>query len=49
MPVDVMEEIQRIELDESSAQRVTWIAQVLKIVEELGLEQDVWRCKTYFT
>jgi alpha-amylase/alpha-mannosidase (GH57 family) len=44
----VLEEIERIELDESSVPRVTWIVQVLKIVGEIGLEPNIWRCQNIF-
>jgi hypothetical protein len=44
----VMEEIERIELDESSVPRVNWIVEVLKIVAEMGLKPRIWRCQNMF-
>ena len=44
----VFEEIEKIELDESSVPRVNWIVEVLKIVTEIGLKPRIWRSQNIF-
>ena len=44
----VLSEIERINTDGSSPQRVAWIAEVLKIVQEIGLKPDIWRSQNMF-
>jgi alpha-amylase/alpha-mannosidase (GH57 family) len=44
----LLDEIERIVRDESSPQRVMWIAEVLKIVQEIGLKPDIWRSQNVF-
>jgi alpha-amylase/alpha-mannosidase (GH57 family) len=44
----VLEEIESIEVDESSVPRVLWIVEVLKIVGELGLKPRIWRSQNMF-
>lgn len=44
----VFQEIERIDLDESSVPRVNWIAEILKIVAEMGLEPRIWRSQNIF-
>ncbi len=44
----LLREIERISTDESSSQRMTWITEVLKIVQEIGLKPDIWRSQNMF-
>ncbi|MBU6339985.1 MAG: DUF3536 domain-containing protein [Bacteroidetes bacterium] len=44
----IMREIKKIELDESSVQRVKWLNEVLAIVEGMGLKPAIWRSQNEF-
>lgn len=44
----VFREIEKIGLDESSAPRVRWLADVLSIVHEMGLKPSIWRSQNVF-
>ncbi|MBP6811075.1 MAG: DUF3536 domain-containing protein [Saprospiraceae bacterium] len=44
----VFDEIEKIELDESSIPRTKWIVEVLKIVTEMGLKPRIWRSQNIF-
>lgn len=44
----IYREIIKIEMDESSAQRVEWLADVLHIVQEMNLKPVVWRSQNVF-
>ncbi|MBX2893760.1 MAG: DUF3536 domain-containing protein [Saprospiraceae bacterium] len=44
----IYREIIKIEMDESSAQRVEWLADVLHIVHEMNLKPFVWRSQNVF-
>ncbi|MFN0215585.1 MAG: DUF3536 domain-containing protein [Saprospiraceae bacterium] len=44
----VLREIEKISLDESSLPRVRWLADVLTIVQEMGLKPNIWRCQNVF-
>jgi alpha-amylase/alpha-mannosidase (GH57 family) len=44
----VFREIEKIQLDESSLPRVRWVADVLSIVQELGLKPSIWRSQNVF-
>ncbi len=41
-------EIEKIGLDESSLPRVRWLADVLSIVQEMGLKPSIWRSQNVF-
>jgi len=44
----VYREIEKIELDESSLQRINWLNEVLSIVQDMGLKPIVWRSQNVF-
>jgi alpha-amylase/alpha-mannosidase (GH57 family) len=44
----VFREIEKIGLDESSLPRVRWLADVLSIVQEMGLKPSIWRSQNVF-
>jgi Alpha-amylase/alpha-mannosidase len=44
----VFREMEKIQLDESSLPRVRWVADVLSIVQELGLKPSIWRSQNVF-
>ena len=44
----VFREIEKIGLDESSLTRVRWLADVLSIVQEMGLKPSIWRSQNDF-
>jgi len=44
----VFDEIEKINLDESSGTRVTWIVEVLKLVTIIGLTPRIWRSQNIF-
>ncbi|MBC7774005.1 MAG: DUF3536 domain-containing protein [Phycisphaerae bacterium] len=44
----VFREIEKIGLDESSLPRVRWLADVLSIVQEVGLKPSIWRSQNVF-
>jgi alpha-amylase/alpha-mannosidase (GH57 family) len=44
----VFQEIERIDLDESSVPRVKWIVEVLNIVAEMGLKPRIWKSQNMF-
>ena len=44
----VFREIEKIGLDESSLPRVHWLADVLSIVQEMGLKPSIWRSQNVF-
>ncbi len=44
----VFREIEKIGVDESSLPRVRWLADVLSIVQEMGLKPSIWRSQNVF-
>ena len=44
----IYREIERIDLDESSAPRVEWLNDVLLIVQKMNLKPDVWKSQNVF-
>lgn len=44
----VFREIEKIGMDESSLPRVRWLANVLSIVQEMGLKPSIWRSQNVF-
>jgi alpha-amylase/alpha-mannosidase (GH57 family) len=44
----VFDEIEKINLDESSVLRVTWIVEVLNISSKIGLKPRIWRSQNIF-
>lgn len=44
----VFREIEKIGLDESSLPRVRWLADVLSVVQEMGLKPSIWRSQNVF-
>jgi alpha-amylase/alpha-mannosidase (GH57 family) len=44
----VFREIEKIGLDESSLPRARWLADVLTIVQEMGLKPSIWRSQNVF-
>ncbi len=44
----VFREIEKIGLDESAVPRVRWLANVLTIVDEMGLKPSIWRSQNVF-
>ena len=44
----VQQEIDRINQDMSSPARITWVAEVLIILKEIGLKPDIWRSQNMF-
>lgn len=44
----VFREIEKIGMDESNLPRVRWLANVLSIVQEMGLKPSIWRSQNVF-
>lgn len=44
----VYREIEKIELDESSLQRINWLNEVLSTVQDMGLKPVIWRSQNMF-
>ena len=44
----VYQEIEKIEMDESSVPRVKWLNEVLGIVQDMGLKPVIWRSQNVF-